>query len=57
MSTMLLFRKAEHIVGDRVALEIIHLGIWVALGIIWIGAALALWSLANYMKNVWAYFR
>lgn len=34
----------------------IHRGATLSLVLIWVGAVLAVWSLARYMSNVWVHF-
>ena len=35
----------------------LHACTWASFLLLWVATALALWSLANYMANVWHYFR
>ncbi|KAK9806079.1 hypothetical protein WJX72_000337 [[Myrmecia] bisecta] len=58
MSAMMTFRRAEYLLGNHDEMvRLIQLGTRMSLVIIWAGTFLAVWSLSNYMANVWAYFR
>ena len=51
--------QAQSSVSLRLAvwLDVIHYGTRLSLGIVWMGAVLAIWSLSNYFANVWPHFR
>ncbi|KAK9821443.1 hypothetical protein WJX81_007458 [Elliptochloris bilobata] len=58
ISALLIMQRAEVLLGSAPrSLEAIRWGSHAALGVLWAGAFLAVWSLSNYMANVWAYFR
>ncbi|KAL4419628.1 hypothetical protein ABPG77_008569 [Micractinium sp. CCAP 211/92] len=58
MSLLLVLRNADHLLGSEpLVLEWLHFLTWCSWIMLWAATALALWSLANYMNNVWHFFR
>ncbi|PSC69713.1 CDP-diacylglycerol-glycerol-3-phosphate 3-phosphatidyltransferase [Micractinium conductrix] len=58
MSLLLVLRNADHLLGGEPwVLTWIHDLTWVSFMSLWVATALAVWSLFNYMSNVWHYFR
>ncbi|EIE19561.1 CDP-diacylglycerol--glycerol-3-phosphate 3-phosphatidyltransferase [Coccomyxa subellipsoidea C-169] len=58
LSALLLLHKAHNVLGrSEEVLEALHWAARAALIVLWAGAFLAVWSLSNYMANVWTYFR
>ncbi|CAL5228181.1 g11263 [Coccomyxa viridis] len=58
MSGMLLLHRPENVLGvDHRALEHLQWATYACLLLLWAGAFLSVWSLSNYMANVWTYMR
>ncbi|CAK0785707.1 hypothetical protein CVIRNUC_008918 [Coccomyxa viridis] len=58
MSGLLLLRRPENLLGhDHASLEHAQRASHACLLLLWAGAFLSVWSLSNYMANVWTYMR